>query len=425
LVVRLNTAFDSSTWAALHALLAKFPDGEKLFAGLSGNGVDFERDIEPALGPETDVVALTQQDLSKGTYVALTQPKSPAKLDALLAKSKGKEVSEQIDDWRVVSDTRAAIDAFKRARNDGVLADGEEYRAATQDLPADALATFFLKGSLLEGAIASQTKTGANGPVPGVGRIGWLAGALTGRQDGVAVDLRLQGDEIEATPFTAELPKEIPAGASVFVDFKGLDATLDELRRSPAVSAQLGQAAKALGPLIDEVIGLFKGEGAFYARPGPEYALVLKVSDETAARSTLDKLGTLVGAATQRAPEQVGVDGVSANKVTIGKTTVYYGVFDGKVVLTNATSAIHALKTGPYLAGSKAWHDAVAAAALPDQTAGIFYADVEQLLPLVERLSKKPLSAEVKRNLEPLSSGLLYGSVDGGVYTVKGFISVR
>src|SRR5581483_12462026 len=103
----------------------------------------------------------------------------------------------------------------------------------------------------------------------------------------------------------------------------GLDATLDELKRSPAGSAQLGQATKAVGPLIDEVIGLFKGEGAFYARPGPEYALVLKVDDEASARETLDKLGTLAGAAAQRAPEQVEVDGVQANQVRVGKTTVY------------------------------------------------------------------------------------------------------
>jgi hypothetical protein len=423
-LLRLNTAFDSQAWTALSALLDKFPDGEKLFAGLSSESVDFERDVKPALGPETDVVALAGEDLSKGTFVALTQPKDEAKLDALLAKGEDKSVSEQIEDWRVIADTREAVDAFKQARNGGALADSEEYRAATQDLPGDALATFYLDGSVLERAIAKETKTGTAGPVPGVGRLGWLAGALAGREEGLALDLRLHGDEIEATPFSAELPNEVPAGASIFVDFHGLDATLDELKRLPALSAQLGQATKALGPLIDEVIGLFKGEGAFFARPGPEYTLVLKVADEDGARATLDKLGTLAGAATQRSPEQVGVDGIPASRLSIGNATVYYAVFDGKVVVTNATSAIRALKTGPYLAGSQEWRDAVAAAAMPDETAGIFYADVKQLLPLVQGLSKEPLSVQARRNLEALSTSLLYGSVDGTVYAIKGFISV-
>jgi uncharacterized protein DUF3352 len=425
-VLRLNTAFASPEWATLKSLLDKFPDGEKLFAGLSGKGVDFEQDVKPALGPETDVVAVTAQDLSKGTFVGLTQPANSAKLDALLAKDENGSVSEEIGDWRVIADKRPTIDAFKRARNGGVLADSDSYKAATEALPAGALATLYLAGSVPTSAVAKQTKTAATGPVPGLGRLGWIAGAVTGKENGFALDLRLQGDEIEATPFTAELPAEVPAGASVFIDFKGLDATLDELRRSPALSQRLGQAEKALSGLIDEVVGLFKGEGAFYARPGPEYTLVVKVADEASARATLDKVGTLVGAATQKAPEQVDVDGVSANKLSTSNATIYYAVFDGKVVITNAASAIRALKTGPRLAGSQAWRDAVASAGMPDETAGILYADVPQLVPLLERLTKnKSFAPQVKRNLAPLSTGLLYGSVDGSVYTIKGFVSVR
>jgi uncharacterized protein DUF3352 len=424
LLLRLNTAFDSPVWASLKSLLDKFPDGPQLLAGMSGNGIDFDRDVKPALGPETDLVALTEQDVSKGTFVGLTQPKNPAKLDALLAKDKDRSVSEQIGDWRVIADDRPAIDRFKRARNTGVLTDSDSYRSATKALPADALATLYLDGRVLTSTIAKQTQSGT-GPVPGLGRIGWLAAAVTGKESGFALDLRLQGDEIEATPFAAGLPAEVPADVSFFLDFKGLDATLDELKRSPAVSQQLGQAAKALGGLLDELIALFKGEGAFYARPGPEYTLVLNVAGEASARTTLDKLGTLVGAFTQSAPEPVDVDGVSANKLSVEKESVFYAVFDGKVVVTNAESGIRALQSGPRLADSQAWRDAVAATAMPDETAGILYADVPRLVPLLERLNKKSFSTEVTRNLAPLSTGLLYGSVDGDVYSIKGFVSVR
>ena len=165
---------------------------------------------------------------------------------------------------------------------------------------------------------------------------------------------------------------------------------------------------------------------------------MLKVDDEAAAGATLDKLGTLVGAFTQKAPEQVDVAGVSAKKIAVGKSAVYYAVFDGKLVLTNAEGAIRGLKGGGQrLADSQAWRDATTSAGLPDQTVGIFYADVQKLLPLIEKLQassssgtgsgsgSKPLSPQAKRNLAPLGTVLLYGAVNGNVATAKGFVSVR
>ena len=77
------------------------------------------------------------------------------------------------------------------------------------------------------------------------------------------------------------------------------------------------------------------------------------------------------------------------------------------------------------LADSREWQEAVAAAEMPEQTAGILYADVNGALPLVEGLVKSKAPAQLRRNLAPLGTGLLYGSVDGSVLTVKGFVSVR
>ena len=75
------------------------------------------------------------------------------------------------------------------------------------------------------------------------------------------------------------------------------------------------------------------------------------------------------------------------------------------------------------------------AADMPSQVAGILYADVQNLTPLLEKLqassskssgsTSKPMSPEVKRNLKALGSLLLYGSVNGDVVTAKGFVSVR
>jgi hypothetical protein len=430
-LLRLNTGFDSPQWQAFDRLLRKFPDGTKLYSSIAGEGVDFDRDVKPALGKETDVLALTLEDLTKGAFVGLTQPQNEAKFLTLLTKNDSTPpVSEEIADWQVIADDRATIDRFKQARNEGALSGSTAYKDATAELPADALATLYINGNVLTRAIAKQAKT-TTGPVPGIGRIGWLSGALTAQDQGLALDFRLKGDELAASPFTAELPAEVPAGASLFVDFKGLDAALEQLKRSPALQKQLGSVEQALGGLLDEAIALFKNEGAVYVRQGAagsEYSLVLKVDDEAAAGATLDKLGTLVGAFAQKAPEQVDVAGVSAKKITVGKTAVYYAVFDGKLVLTNAEGAIRGLKGGSQrLADSQAWRDLKTSAGLPDQTVGIFYADVQKLVPLLQGLAKdsKPLSAEAKRNLEPLGAVLLYGAVNGNVATAKGFVSVR
>jgi Protein of unknown function (DUF3352) len=431
-LLRLNTGFDSPQWKAFDGLLRRFPDGTKLYSSIAGEDVDFNRDVKPALGPETDVLALTLEDLNRSVFVGLTQPQNEAKFLTLLTKNDSTPpISEEIAGWHVIADDRATIDRFKQARNEGVLSGSTAYKDATEELPADALATLYVNGNVLTRAIARQAKTTA-GPVPGIGRIGWLSGALTAQDKGLALDFRLKGDEFSASPFTAELPAEVPAGVSLFVDFKGLDAALEQLRRSQALEKQFGSIEQALGGLLDEVIALFKNEGAVYIRPGAtgsEYSLVLKVDDEAAAGVTLDKLGTLVGAFAQKAPEQVDVAGVSAKKIEVGENgAVYYAVFDGKLVLTNAEAAIRALKGGGQrLADSQAWQDLKTSAGLPDQTVGIFYADIQKLVPLLQGLGKdgKPLSAEAKRNLAPLGAVLLYGAVNGNVATAKGFVSVR
>jgi hypothetical protein len=436
-LLRLNTAFDSPQWQAFDRLLRKFPDGTKLYSSIAGQGVDFDNDVKPALGPETDLLALTLEDLNSGAFLGLTQPRNEAKFLTLLTKNDSTpSVSEQIADWHVIADERTTIDRFKQARNEGVLSGSAAYKDAVAELPANALATVYVNGNVLTRAIAKQAKTTA-GPVPGIGRIGWLSGALTAQPGGLALDFRLKGDELTVSPFAAELPAEVPAGVSLFVDFKGLDAALEQLKRSPALQKQLGSAEQALGGLLDEVIGLFKNEGAVYIRPGAtgnEYTLVLKVDDEAAVGATLDKLGTLVGAFAQKAPEQVDVAGVSAKKIVLGKSTVYYAVFDGKLVLTNSEGAIRGLKGGGQrLADSQAWQEVKTAAALPDQTVGILYADVQKLLPVIEKLQASsssgsgstPLSPQAKRNLGPLGTVLLYGAVNGNVATAKGFVSVR
>ncbi len=418
LLVRARTELASGQWQAVERLARLFPG-----AAAELPVVD---QLKGAVGPESDALALSETDLEGGRILGLTQPSDPARLDTLLAKHHPPLVSEEVAGWRVVAADRRTIDALKRARNEGSLAASDAYREATSGLPADALATFYVDGTALTAEAARRAKA-AVGPIPGVGRVSWLAGAISVKPGGIATDLRLKGDEIQPTQYTAELPAEVPAPVTLFVDAKGLDATLEELRRSPALPARAGSVVKALGGLLDPVIALFHGEAAFYVRSlaaGPEYSLVVKVADSGAAKETLDRLATLAGAFAQKLPQHLTVAGLPTTEIVLGKMTLYYAVFGDKVVVTSAPSGIRGLAgNAPRLTSSAPWQAAASAAGLPDETAGIAYADVARAIPLLERLADR--KQEPGETPNALRTGLLYASVTGPVLSVKGFVSVR
>ena len=316
--MRANSDFDSQQWQALKPLLALFPG--------AGDAVSYVESFKGVVGPETDAVSLDPSAFSRQTVVGLTQPPDPAKLQATLITNDPPLVSEEVAGWHVIAQHRATIDRFKRARNEGTLASSSAYKEATDGLPAQAVASVYVDGTALTEALDRRIKTGT-GPIPGFGRVSWLAGAITAEPGGLGVHARLKGDEIEVSDYKAELPAEVPTPVSLFVDEKGLDATLDEIKRSPALTAQLGSVAKLLGSgLLDDVIALFRGEAALYVRPlakGPEYTLVVKVDDEDRANQVLDRLTTLAGAASQALPEHPRIAGVLATKLTVAKTTLY------------------------------------------------------------------------------------------------------
>ena len=60
--VSIRTDSGSEQWQQAEDLIAKFPDGRRaidsILSELSDKGVDFEQDLQPALGPETDIVGL-------------------------------------------------------------------------------------------------------------------------------------------------------------------------------------------------------------------------------------------------------------------------------------------------------------------------------------------------------------------------------
>jgi hypothetical protein len=434
--VSVDTSFDSSDWDAGRTLLGKLPDGnravERFLGQLGGQGIDFEEDVKPALGPETDFVALDVT--GERTVVGLTQPDDKAKLDALLAKSEQPLVSREVDGWVAFSDTEANLDEFERLRGDGTLADSGDYQKVTGEVADEGIAHVFVASSAL-GSTPLAGFFGSEAPS--------LAVSLDPEDDGVHIEGAASPASGDLFPeeFTAELPDEVPEGAFVYAGANDLERQLGTLRDllaevAPGIERDIGRAESQIGVSLDEdVFPLFSSESALYLRPGfpiPEVTILTRVDDEQGALTVIDKLAGEVskyfGGSELRS---VDIDGVQAKELAVNQfVSVYYAAFDGKLVVTTSRQGISDLREGgSSLADAEAFKDATEAAGMPDETTGFLYVDFDQAVPTLLGLAGlgtgQPVSAQAQANLEPLQSLVLYGERDDDVARFAGLLSIQ
>jgi Protein of unknown function (DUF3352) len=433
--VSVDTSFDSSEWEAGRSLLGKFPDGDRavdwVLGELGGKGVDFEEDVKPALGPETDFVALDAA--GDGKVVGLTQPEDKAKLEALLGKSDEPLVSREIDGWVAFSDTEANLDEFERLRADGTLGDDGEYQKVSGEVADDGIAHVFVAGSAL-GSTPLAGLFGSDAPS--------LALSLDPQEDGIHIEGAASpaSGDLFADEFSAELPDQVPAGAFLYAGASDLERQLGTLRDflaevAPGIERDIGRAESQIGVSLDEdVFPLFSAESALYLRPGfpiPEATIVTQVDDEQGALAVIDKLANEVSEYYGTAElHSVDIEGVQAKELAVNQLfSVYYAAFDGKLVITTSRQGIADLQAeGDRLADDEAFKDATEAAGMPSETTGFLYADLDQALPTVFGLmgfSGQSTPDWLERNLEPLQSLVLYGERDGDVAKLVGLLSIQ
>jgi hypothetical protein len=88
LFVAIDTDLGSSQWQTVNELANKFPDKQKAIDSikqqLTKNGLDWEEDLKPALGPELDVVMLDFAHPDE--TVALMQPKNQGAFEGAVRK---------------------------------------------------------------------------------------------------------------------------------------------------------------------------------------------------------------------------------------------------------------------------------------------------------------------------------------------------
>jgi hypothetical protein len=441
--VSIRTDSDSEQWNQAEDLIAKFPDGrhaiDSILGELSGKGVDFQRDLQPALGPETDVVGL---DLSgEGEFVGLTQPDDVQKLKDVLAKLETKVVTRDVDGWTAFAESETALDHFASARESGALESSSDYQDAVSQVNQDALALVYVNGSAVQEEIPKEegVPPEALDSVFG-GKVPSMAFSLVAQEEGAKVEgaALLNDENLALAPenFKADLPDVVPGGALLYVGFNDLEQALSAYRDAlaeadPNVDRDIARVEAEVGVSLEEdVFPLFADEAALYVRPGfliPEVTLVTNVEDEQAAMATVDKivqaLGEYIPAAQQ--VNEVQIDGIEAKEVAVSPPiSIYYAAFDGRLVLTTSRDGVVQLRQDDdRLADDSAFKDALEQAGVPEETAGFAYVNLHDAIPYVLNYVGT-VPDEVRRNLEPLSSLVLYSSKDGRTLKFAGFLGV-
>ena len=454
LYVSVDTDFEGDQWQTATELVRKFPDGERAISDLlaefeSQEGIDFEEDIRPALGPEVAFVLLPIPTTGEFVppVVALTQPADEQKLQALLEKGDEPAVSEEVEGWTIISDAQSSLDRFKEMRGEGLLSDSEKFQEAMADLESDSLVSLFFNGEELDLPGDPQTSPlepealFPGGKLPAVGAI-LRAEDQGARLDGQAIfagDVAATG--LVSPQFDANLPEEVPAGVLAYLSFNDLEGQLSAFRDSlsqiePDVDRQLGQAEAFLGVSLEEDIApLFAGEGAVYVRRGapiPEITLLTTVDNEQASLQTLDDLVAGLGRFVPvQEPTRVVIAGTEAREVSIPDApfSIFYAAFDGRLVVTTARQGIIDLREeGDRFADEEAFTAAAETAGLPDETTGWGYVNLEDTIPLLldfATAGEADVPPEARANTEPLRSLVFWGTAEERTATFSLFVGVE
>jgi hypothetical protein len=430
--IAIDSDAGSSQWQTVDDLAGRFPDKQegvgKLQRSLRDDlGLDFVKDVKPALGPEIDIVWL---DLEGGgnDFVALMQPGDESAFERAVAKGNAKDPSsrllyERLDGWEVMSDRQGKIDRFKVMVNTNgpVLSDDPSFAQAMAEYSDDALVKVYVSGRAVMDELRSVIPADAAKSVDKLGTLDWIAASVRASSDGIRLDttvrgqpgslLRANSTATGESSFEPSLANVIPGDALAYLAFHGAQGMFSSVERNPAL------ASPSFAPVRDilgKVGELVAGEDALYVRPGagrvPEVTLVTEPSPGTDGAATLDRI--LADTKLQLRIERAQVAGVDARTIRLGGGFgVHYANVGRNLVVSDLAAGIAGFANGgPALAQSGKYSDALAAAGAPGRVQELFYVDARGGVDLAQRLSSAPIPAAIKRNLGPLKSVVEYAS---------------
>jgi hypothetical protein len=204
---------------------------------------------------------------------------------------------------------------------------------------------------------------------------------------------------------------------------------LEEFRDNPLLAAGLLELERSVGIKLDDVVALLDGEVALYARRGlpiPELTLLLDSDNPAEARSSAEKLLRLLA---REEGANVTEDG-DVTTAAFDDFTVNLKTVEGMVVLSTSKRAFDELgETGDKLPDSDRFKAALETAGVPDEYTSLTWIDLGDALELYQGYlestgSSKKLQPEQTRNLEALTSGVAWGTVDGDVVSARAFLEI-
>jgi hypothetical protein len=436
----------SSRWQQVDTQLKKFPVGNRLLAevkkGLAEHRLDYQRDIEPALGPEIDVAAVAGASPQDTSYAVFTKPDSIEKAQALVRKldegSPRPSATRVVDDWLVVADSQNMIDLVLRGSGSS-LADTNRFKEAFGQLPDDALLKLYASGpglSKLAGSLSGVAQTAAVGGSTSY-KLDWVAVSAVAADDGIKLEAEAKsanGGTLTGSAYSSKLISGVPADALAFATFHGLNGfdPLSRLRQNPAFGQVLPQIEQELGMPLEDLVALFEHETVFYVRRGPglpELSLVLEAPDTQQTLTTIDRLAARIA---KLAPARLGEEkqgDLDVKTLNFGPVTVRWAGFDGRVLITTSPTGIADYRSrGAKLSDDSAFKDALSGAGAPDKTNGLAYVNVAEAARLIENyagISGAKLPPDVDSNLKPLRSFVAYGSSGGDLSTFAAFLEIK
>ena len=449
-LISINTEFDSRQWENALALVPKFPSLPGLLRR-SGRetGLDFERDLKPALGPEVDVVFLDFAN-EGNDVVGLTQPKNKAKLLAALKKrdaaddSGSKTYTEDVNGWTVVADARSKIDAFRSAAAGDKLADDDGFKDAMSRLDEKAGVRAYVAGPPVQRALDRALEQGGAAPnlTRDLARMESLSAAGLVERAGVRVEAALATDpSAKPKTYTPTLAATLPAGAYLYLSTANLaDPTRTILklvdRSNPGTKQKVDQFLGVIGfDLKGDVYPLLSGEQAlaiYPARPIPKIVFAAKVPNPGRAQELVARVVQLLKISGELAVESFDVGGTTVDGLSQPGTSVhvYVAVAGDKLLITSARDTLPTLiqGSGEALADDPLYRRARSDAKTPAKVAGLAYADLTHGLPFVFDLAEANGSSvppEARANTGALSHALLHARQDGNRFLLSGFAAIK
>jgi hypothetical protein len=423
--IAIDSNPDSSQWQTINRLAGKFPDKQKavdsIKQDMSKDGVDWAKDVKPALGDEFDVVWLDFENDGMNV-VGLTQPKDQAKFKALVAKanaaakdSSDKAFYDTFKGWAVIAPTQAVIDRFERESNAATttLADEKSFKQSMDRLGTDSVVRAYVNGKFLMKLARRYGGSEVQPYIDKVGTLDWIAARLGATSEGIGLDTIVHGTPgslfkgaTKSSAFTSKLLGTVPADALVYLSFHGSKGMFNGLRQNAALNTP--QFRQFVQPL-QQIGRVLEGENALYARPGariPEVTLLSTPS--TAGTPILDRM---IKKFAGEAPQTQTVGGTRVHALATNGIGLYYADVNGKFVVTDQPRGIGAAKgSGKPLSESGEFQSAKDASGLPDKTWSTLYVNIHAGVPYGERLAQQHIPAEIARNIKPLRSAVEYAA---------------